>query len=68
MRTLAMLAVAMAAVATLVALPGGTRSVSAQGTVYTVTIQNLTSGQPFTPPVVVAHSAGMKLWEEGTAA
>lgn len=46
---------------------GGT--VSAQENVtYTVTIENLTSGQPFTPPVVVAHSSQMDVFEMGQAA
>ncbi len=58
----------MAAVAALVALPGGPRTASAQGTVYTVTIQNLTGGQPFTPPLVVAHDPSISLWESGAAA
>ena len=35
---------------------------------YTVTIENLTSGQPFTPPVVVAHSDQLDLFEMGQAA
>ncbi len=39
-----------------------------RGTVYTVIIENLTTGQPFTPPVLVAHSSGLDLWESGTAA
>jgi Spondin_N len=53
---------------TLIALPGGTRAVSAQGTVYTVTIQNLTHGQPFTPPLLVAHTGGADVFEIGQAA
>ncbi|MCH8160966.1 MAG: spondin domain-containing protein, partial [Chloroflexi bacterium] len=43
-------------------------SASAQETTYTVTIENLTDGQPFTPPVLVAHSADMDLFEVGEAA
>ena len=35
---------------------------------YTVTVQNLTSGQPFTPPVVVTHSNGLDVFESGSAA
>ena len=35
---------------------------------YTVTIQNLTAGQPFTPPVVVTHSSGIRLFEPGQPA
>ena len=44
-------------------------AVNAQENVtYTVTIENLTSGQPFTPPVVVAHSDLLDLFEMGQAA
>ena len=44
-------------------------AVNAQENVtYTVTIENLTSGQPFTPPVVVAHSDQLDLFEMGQAA
>lgn len=67
-RNLAMLAVAVVAVATLAAFQGGTPSASASGTVYTVTIKNLTQGQPFTPPLLVAHGGGADLFEAGTAA
>jgi len=35
---------------------------------YTVTIENLTDGQPFTPPVVVTHSSGFDVFESGQAA
>ncbi len=35
---------------------------------YNVTIENLTSGQPFTPPVVAAHTSGMDVFEVGQAA
>ena len=35
---------------------------------YSVTIENLTDGQPFTPPVLVAHSGDMDLFETGEAA
>ena len=35
---------------------------------YEVTIENLTDGQPFTPPVVVAHSGDMDIFETGEAA
>ena len=37
-------------------------------TTYNVTIENLTSGQPFTPPVVVAHTSAMDIFETGEAA
>ncbi len=63
-----MLTVAIATVATVVALPGGSRAVSAQGTVYTVTIENLTHGQPFTPPLLAAHGGGADIFEMGQAA
>ncbi len=35
---------------------------------YTVTVENLTDGQPFTPPVVVTHSSGFDVFESGQAA
>ena len=35
---------------------------------YTVKVENLTSGQPFTPPVVVTHSSGFDVFESGQAA
>jgi hypothetical protein len=41
---------------------------SAQESTYTVTIENLTDGQPFTPPVLVAHAASMDLFEPGETA
>ncbi len=37
-------------------------------TTYNVTIENLTAGQPFTPPVVVAHSSEIDIFEAGEAA
>ena len=37
-------------------------------TTYNVTIENLTTGQPFTPPVVVAHTSAMDTFETGEAA
>ncbi len=43
-------------------------SANAQETTYSVTIENLTDGQPFTPPVLVAHSSEMDLFETGEAA
>jgi len=43
-------------------------SASAQETTYTVTIENLTEGQPFTPPVIAAHTADMRIFETGSAA
>ena len=35
---------------------------------YTVTIENLTAGQPFTPPVVVTHSSDFDIFETGQSA
>ena len=45
---------------------GGAASAQEMRT-YTVTIENLTSGQPFTPPVVVAHTDQMDVFEVGQA-
>ena len=39
-----------------------------QTVTYNVTIENLTSGQPFTPPVVAAHTSGMDVFNVGQAA
>ena len=41
---------------------------SQQDVTYSVTIENLTSGQPFTPPVVAAHSDQIDVFEVGQAA
>ena len=35
---------------------------------YTVTIENLTAGQPFTPPVVATHSSDLDIFETGQSA
>ncbi len=35
---------------------------------YTVTIENLTAGQPFTPPVVTTHSSDLDIFETGQTA
>lgn len=35
---------------------------------YTIQVENLTSGQPFTPPLVVAHSDQIDVFEVGEAA
>ena len=37
-------------------------------TTYTVTIENLTSGQPFTPPLVATHRPSVELFEVGEPA
>lgn len=39
-----------------------------KGIAYKVTIENLTGGQPFTPPVVATHKGGVRLFEVGEAA
>ncbi len=57
----AVLALALGSVSTASAEETGSRE-------YRVTIENLTDGQPFTPPVLVAHSADMDLFEMGEAA
>ncbi|MCH8850198.1 MAG: spondin domain-containing protein [Chloroflexi bacterium] len=58
----------IAAIAVLVLALGSAGTASAQETTYTVTIENLTDGQPFTPPVIVAHTADMHVFETGSAA
>ncbi len=35
---------------------------------YSVTLENLTHGQPFSPPVFVTHVPGYSLWREGAFA
>ncbi len=69
-RRISVVAVALAGVAVLLAArPGGGRVASAtEGTVYTVTIKNLSKGQPFTPPLLVVHTDGADLFQAGTAA
>ena len=47
---------------------GGAVLGASNGTTYRVEIENLTPGQPFTPPVLAAHSASMDLFEGGQAA
>ena len=39
-----------------------------KGIAYKVTIQNLTGGQPFTPPVVATHKKSTRLFEVGAVA
>ncbi len=46
---------------------GGTAAAQEDVT-YNVTIENLTDSQPFTPPVIVAHSTGFDVFETGEAA
>ena len=55
-------------VITLAGLAAGGVVSAQENLTYTVTIENLTSGQPFTPPVVVAHSDQLDLFEMGQAA
>jgi hypothetical protein len=57
-------AVAAALALALVVTPAAGQS----NTTYTVTIENLTSGQPFTPPVVVTHSSDFDVFESGQSA
>ena len=59
--TMAVAAVALVAVA-------ASPAAGQQTVTYNVTIENLTSGQPFTPPVVAAHTSGMDVFEVGQAA
>ncbi len=47
---------------------GGAALGASHGTTFRVEIQNLTTGQPFTPPVLVAHSASTSLFEAGQVA
>jgi hypothetical protein len=59
---------AMAGAALLLALAATGPAVAQQSTMYRVTVANLTSGQPFTPPVVAAHSDALDAFEMGEAA
>jgi len=59
--TMAVAAVALVAVA-------ASPAAGQQTVTYNVTIENLTSGQPFTPPVVAAHTSGMDVFNVGQAA
>ncbi len=70
LRKLAVAVAAVGAVATVLAIAGVAASPAAgqQNVTYNVTIENLTSGQPFTPPVVAAHTSGMDVFEVGQTA
>ena len=35
---------------------------------YSVSITNLTTGQPFTPPILATHSSRLRLWQNGRRA
>ncbi len=59
--TMAVAAVALVAVA-------ASPAAGQQNVTYNVTIENLTSGQPFTPPVVAAHTSGIDVFEVGQPA
>ena len=59
--TMAVAAVALVAVA-------ASPAAGQQTVTYNVTIENLPSGQPFTPPVVAAHTSGMDVFNVGQAA
>ena len=62
------MAIVAGAIAVLLMAALGSATASAQEATYTVTIENLTDGQPLTPPVLVAHPASMDLFELGDAA
>ncbi|KKK53121.1 hypothetical protein LCGC14_3097960 [marine sediment metagenome] len=68
-RKLALALVAAIAVAALALVAVAVSPTAGQQNVtYNVTIENLTSGQPFTPPVVAAHTSGIDVFEVGQAA
>lgn len=50
------------------ALAGDGASAQESDVTYDVTIENLTDGQPMTPPLIVAHTSDLDLWEMGEAA
>ena len=70
LRKLAVAVAAVGVVAAVLAMAALAASPAAgqQNVTYSVTIENLTSGQPFTPPVVAAHTSGMDVFEVGQAA
>jgi hypothetical protein len=70
LRKSALAVAAVGAVATVLALAAVAASPAAgqQNVTYSITIENLTNGQPFTPPVVAAHTSGMDVFEVGQAA
>ncbi len=64
-------ALAVVAMAAGIAIVGGNtqHTQAADGdTVWNITIENLTSGQPFSPPVVVVHDGTANVFELGQAA
>ncbi len=41
---------------------------AAAGTTYTITVTNLTGGQPLSPPIVVFHTSDAMVWQAGQPA
>ncbi len=70
LRKLAVAVATVGALAAVLALAAVAASPAAgqQNVAYNVTIENLSNGQPFTPPVVAAHTSGMDVFEVGQAA
>ncbi len=62
------MAIVAGAIAVLLMVALAIATASAQEMTYSVSIENLTEGQPFTPPVLIAHPASMDLFEPGDAA
>lgn len=46
-------------------MPSAMERADADETTYEVTVMNLTTGQPFSPGIVVTHAAGMSLFQMG---
>ena len=74
-RAVALIAVALLSTLFVPATAGATGSDSgydhykkSDDRTYLITIENLTEGQPFTPPVVAAHKRSTHIWERGEAA
>jgi len=61
-----LLAVGALSVAMMTLLSG--IAVASSGTTYRITITNETSGQPFTPPVLITHDPTVSVFEIGAAA
>lgn len=60
--------VSAAVIALMAVVVMGTTASAQQNVTYNVTIENLTSGEPFTPPVIAAHTDQIDLFEVGQAA
>lgn len=56
------------ALVSLLTLAGSTVYAEPQPATYSVTIENLTSGQPFTPPVIATHRQPVELFHVGKTA